>query len=161
MSFAARHCVVALFESFVASGGGSVGSVGIVRSPPNARQKLARGSTHEATFPVHGVVTDNEARDGAQPKGENSYGFRQFPALAHHLAVYPDATGHFFNQLPRLFMLLHSLPPSVPIVMNKHKLSTQLVTILQRDGLVTKGRFIPLGAWDAKKRGPGSRPTRT
>jgi hypothetical protein len=100
--------------------------------------------TWNETFPVHGVTTDNQALDGSQPVSLNDYGVLRFPALAHHLGVYPSATGHFFNQLPRLFMLLKVLPDNVPIVMNKFGLSEALVKLLVRLNIVKNNRFLPL-----------------
>mmetsp|Transcript_8297 Transcript_8297/g.10496 ORF Transcript_8297/g.10496 Transcript_8297/m.10496 type:complete len:456 (-) Transcript_8297:218-1585(-) len=95
-----------------------------------------------ATYPVHGVVTDIEAKRGAQPIESKPAQTLKLPVLAHHLGVYPESTGHFFNQLPRLFLLLYVLPPSIPIVVKKHKLMVQLIQLLHRLGVVGNDRFV-------------------
>ena len=51
---------------------------------------------------------------------------KHFPAIAHHIySTYPTATGHFFNQVARLFWLLMTLPEDVPILIPRsHPISS-------------------------------------
>jgi hypothetical protein len=103
-----------------------------------------RSSDAPITHSLRYLSLHHQALEGSQPVSQNDYGMIRFPALAHHLGVYPTATGHFFNQLPRLFMLLKTLPENVPIVMGKFGLSEALVKILVRLKIVKHNRFLPL-----------------
>ena len=58
-------------------------------------------------FSAHGVGFRQE---GFQPEDSKVGGYHD--VVAHHIfAIYPTATGHFFNQLARLFYLVVALPP--------------------------------------------------
>lgn len=145
-----RHFVAAVRCGFVDIG--TLGRENSLDGPGKGKAKKPKtrvrypGLVHTANeaYPIHGVCTDNMAREGAQPTSPNSYGFVKLPAVAHHLAVYPEATGHFFNQLPRLFLLLSVLPPDVPILVKRHKLMMEIIDILIKVGLVGRDRFIAL-----------------
>ena len=91
--------------------------------------------TRDNVFPVHGVTSDANAKrpGGARPASGAPGKARplvKYKALAHHLAVYPTAFGHIFNQLPRLLFLLEVLPPDVPILVAKTPLLNQLLALL-------------------------------
>lgn len=98
------------------------------------------------TFPVHG---NHPARTKFQPLKWPPTKIQEFDALGHAVAVYPHPKGgaaHFFNQLPRLFMILNAIPPDVPVLVPKHSASDKIVDILVNRGwLKDRSRIID---WD-------------
>ena len=81
-------------------------------------------------FSSHGIGFQ---RDDFKPE-PNSRGIGgHHKAVAHHIySTYPTATGHFFNQVTRLFWLIMTLPADVPILIPSFGLSDQLVKILTK-----------------------------
>jgi hypothetical protein len=61
---------------------------------------------HNRRFPVHAAHPGDTSLDA------NSHYDRvvRFKSLSHNLAVYPFATAHTFERLPRLFLLIKTLP---------------------------------------------------
>ena len=92
----------------------------------------------DRVFAAHGVGFKSE---GFLPENAPVGGYHD--VVAHHIfAIYPTATGHFFNQLARLFYLLVALPPDVPILVPHFDLSVKLREILVKSGVMHPQKFI-------------------
>lgn len=89
---------------------------------------------HSAAYAVH-LASGQFGRVITRP-GAGSTRVKAYPELAHALGVYPRGTAHAIEQLPRLVMLLRTLPAHVPIVAPRHSLREQFVAVLDvLDGL--------------------------
>ena len=92
-------------------------------------------------FSAHGI---GFRKENYMPEKRSDVGGR-YQAVAHHIySTYPTATGHFFNQITRLFFLLAVLPEDVPILLPSFGLSDQLRKILVRSGVASSSKFIPV-----------------
>lgn len=80
----------------------------------DGRQRVFGGLVydHSRRFPVHAAHPQDTSL------GANSHYGRvvRFKKLSHNLAVYPFATAHTFERLPRLFLLIKALPPVRPLL---------------------------------------------
>ena len=72
------------------------------------------------TFPVQG---NHPSKSNFQPlKNPGRSSVVHLEKAAHNVAVYPEATAHYFNQFPRLVYLIMALPKDVPILLANHRL---------------------------------------
>ena len=66
----------------------------------------------------------------------------RYEALAHNLAVYPTGFAHVMAQLPRLILLLQTIPHDVPILLAQSSARNAMVEILHARGLLDKRRIL-------------------
>ena len=98
------------------------------------------------------VVFDEQTAYGRHVSGGPETNFRpkktfpfnavpHFDEIAVHFGVGGAATGHFLNQLPRLFHLIVGTPPHVPIAIRSNAISERFVSFLIDANIVSPDRF--------------------
>mmetsp|Transcript_63609 Transcript_63609/g.143487 ORF Transcript_63609/g.143487 Transcript_63609/m.143487 type:complete len:631 (-) Transcript_63609:270-2162(-) len=98
---------------------------------------------HGRTYPVHGCHP-HKLQFQPQPLGGKKV--VALDKVAHNLAVYPTGFAHVMAQLPRLILLLQSIPKDVPILLAPSKGRDQFVQLLHDKGVLDKKRIL---TWNA------------
>lgn len=102
----------------------------------DGRQRIFGGLVydHQRRFPVH-AAHPSDTSLGANSRYDNMVRFKK---LSHNLAVYPFATAHTFERLPRLFLLIKALPevssPPAPLPPSPPQVSPPLLLATGRAG---------------------------
>mmetsp|Transcript_20858 Transcript_20858/g.31956 ORF Transcript_20858/g.31956 Transcript_20858/m.31956 type:complete len:499 (-) Transcript_20858:1696-3192(-) len=97
------------------------------------------------------IISDSKYTYTRHVSGELEYDFKStgatqslpwYDEIAVHFGVGSAATGHYLNQLPRLFQLIALVPQHIPIAVRSHSMADKFAHLFEKYGFVQPGRFV-------------------